>query len=70
MKRWFNIYSIENENRERTDRRFDAYIYLSEKVQVGNVQGKAQSERDPAPKEPRLENTKLTIRYLYHENTS
>ena len=40
------------------------------KVQVGNDQEKAQSEKDSHSKKPRWEKTKLTIRYLYHENIS
>ena len=40
------------------------------KVQVGKDQEKAQSEKDSHSKKPRWEKNKLTIRYLYHENTS
>ena len=38
------------------------------KVQVGKDQEKAQSEKDSHQKKPRWEKTKLTVRYLYHEN--
>ena len=44
--------------------------YPREKVQVGKDQEKAQSEKDSHSKHPRWEKTKLTIRYLYHENIS
>ena len=37
------------------------------KVQVGNDQEKAQSEKRFPLQKPRWEKTKLTIRYLYHE---
>ena len=40
------------------------------KVQVGKDQEKAQSAKDSHSKSPRWEKTKLTIRYLYHENIS
>ena len=41
-----------------------------EKVQVGKDQEKAQSEKKiPTPK-TEVGKTKLTIRYLYHENIS
>ena len=40
------------------------------KVQVGKDQEKAQSAKDSHAKNPRWEKTKLTIRYLYHENIS
>ena len=40
------------------------------KVQVGKDQEKAQSAKDSHSKNPRWEKTKLTIRYLYHENIS
>ena len=43
---------------------------LCKKVQVGKDQEKAQSEKDSHSKKPRWEKTKLTIRYLYHENIS
>ena len=55
--------------------RFFVYTLLAdtkdafEKVQVGKDQEKAQSEKDSHSKKPRWEKTKLTIRYLYHENT-
>ena len=39
-----------------------------DKVQVGKDQEKAQSAKDSHFKNPRWEKTKLTIRYLYHEN--
>ena len=41
----------------------------NEKVQVGKDQEKEQSEKDFHSK-TELEKTKLTIRYLYHENIS
>ena len=41
-----------------------------QKVQVGKDQEMAQSAKDSHSKNPRLEKTKLTIRYLYHENIS
>ena len=40
------------------------------KVQVGKDQEKALSAKDSHSKNPRWEKTKLTIRYLYHENIS
>ena len=40
------------------------------KVQLGKDQEKAQSEKDSRSKNPRWDKTKLTIRYLYHENIS
>ena len=40
------------------------------KVQVGNDQEKAQVERDSHSKNGGGKKTKLTIRYLYHENIS
>ena len=40
------------------------------KVQVGKDQEKAQSEKDSHSKNRGGEKTKLTIRYLYHENIS
>ena len=43
---------------------------FEEKVQVGKDQEKAQSAKDSHSKNPRSEKTKLTIRYLYHENIS
>ena len=42
----------------------------NEKVQVGKDQEMAQSAKDSHSKNPRWEKTKLTIRYLYHENIS
>ena len=41
-----------------------------EEVQIGKDQEKAQSAKDSHSKNPRWEKTKLTIRYLYHENIS
>ena len=41
-----------------------------EKLQVGKDQEKAQSAKDSHSKNPRWEKTKLTIRYLHHENIS
>ena len=38
------------------------------KVQVGKDQEKAQSEKDSHSKNQGGKKTKLTIRYLYHEN--
>ena len=43
---------------------------LSKKVQIGKDQEKAQSAKDSHSKNPRWEKTKLTIKYLYHENIS
>ena len=43
---------------------------LLQKVQIGKDQEKAQSAKDSHSKNPRWEKTKLTIRYLYHENIS
>ena len=40
------------------------------KVQVGKDQEKAQSEKDSHSKNRGGNKTKLTIRYLYHENIS
>ena len=40
------------------------------KVQVGKDQEKAHSEKDAHSKNRGGEKTKLTIRYLYHENIS
>ena len=45
-------------------------ITIHKKVQVGKDQEKAQSAKDSHSKSPRWEKTKLTIRYLYHENIS
>ena len=45
-------------------------LYYYGKVQVGKDQEKAQSAKDSHSKNPRWEKTKLTIRYLYHENIS
>ena len=42
---------------------------VNEKVQVGNDQEKAQSEKDSHSK-TEVGKTKFTIRYLYHENIS
>ena len=41
-----------------------------DKVQVGNDQEKAQTEKDSHSKNRGGKKTKLTIRYLYHENIS
>ena len=51
---------------------FNLLVYTSNnrKVQVGNDKENAQSEKDSHSKKPRWEKTKLTIRYLYHENIS
>ena len=43
---------------------------IYKKVQVGNDQEKAQSEKDSKSKIRGGKKTKLTIRYLYHENIS
>ena len=43
---------------------------FSKKVQVGKDQEKAQSEKDSHSKNRGGKKTKLTIRYLYHENIS
>ena len=51
-------------------RNFYHYKCVYTKVQVGNDQEKAQSERYFLPKNRGGEKTKLTIRYLYHENMS
>ena len=45
------------------------FVYY-QKAQVGKDQEKAQSAKDSHSKNPRWEKTKLTIRYLYHENIS
>ena len=45
-------------------------INKNRKVQIGKDQEKAQSAKDSHSKNPRWEKTKLTIRYLYHENIS
>ena len=45
-------------------------LSIHEKVQIGKDQEKAQSAKDSHSKNPRWEKTKLTIRYLYHENIS
>ena len=45
------------------------YFCYKRKVQVGNDQEKAQSERDSTPK-TEVGKTRLTIKNLYHENTS
>ena len=45
-------------------------VFLHEKVQVGKDQEKAQSEKDSHSKNRDGKKTKLTIRYLYHENIS
>ena len=46
-----------------------SYSKSSEKVQVGKDQEKAQSKKDSHSKNE-VGRTKLTIRYLYHENIS
>ena len=44
-------------------------IYMSYMMScVGNDQEKAQSEKDSHSKNPGGKKSKLTIRYLYHEN--
>ena len=43
---------------------------LYKKVHVGKDQEKAQSEKDSHSKNRDGKNTKLAIRYLYHENIS
>ena len=43
---------------------------MEKKVQVGKDQEKAQSEKDSHSKNQGGKKTKLTIRYLYHENIS
>ena len=43
------------------------FLQMNKKVQVSKDQEKAQSEKDS--QKPRWEKTKLTIRYLYLENT-
>ena len=43
---------------------------LNKKVQVGNDQEMAQSEKDFHSKNRDGKKTKLTIKYLYHENIS
>ena len=48
----------------------DQFLMLSKKVQVGNDREKEQSERYSHSKNRGGKKTKLTIRYLYHENTS
>ena len=45
-------------------------VYLIKKVQVCKDQEKAQSEKDSHSKNRCGKKTKLTIRYLYHENIS
>ena len=45
-------------------------VPAGKKVQVGKDQEKAQSEKDSHSKNRGGEKTKLTIRYLYHENIS
>ena len=47
-----------------------ARMVLCEEVQVGKDQEKAQSEKDSHSKNRGGKKTKLTIRYLYHENIS
>ena len=48
----------------------DLYNHRRKKVQVGKDQEKAQSEKDSHSKNRGGKKTKLTIRYLYHENIS
>ena len=43
---------------------------IRKKVQVGKDQEKAQSEKDSHSKNRDMKKSKLTIRYLYHENIS
>ena len=43
---------------------------ILKKVQAGKDQEKVQSEKRLPLQKPRWEKTKLTIRYLYHENIS
>ena len=43
---------------------------IRKKVQVAKDQEKAQSEKDSHSKNRDGEKTKLTLRYLYHENIS
>ena len=45
-------------------------MFVSEKVQAGKDQEKAQSEKDPHPINRDGKKTKLTIKYLHHENIS
>ena len=45
-------------------------LHPCKKVQVGKNQEKAQSEKDSHSKHQGGKKTKLTIRYLYHENIS
>ena len=49
---------------------FDSDTTCLKKVQVGKDQEKVQSEKEFPLQKLRLEKTKLTIRYLYHENIS
>ena len=44
--------------------------FIQKEVQVGKDQEKAQSEKDSHSKNQGGKKTKLTIRYLYHENIS
>ena len=53
--------------RGRTTKKFLCHI---KKVQVGKDQEKAQSEKDSHSKNRGGKKTKLTVRYLYHENIS
>ena len=46
------------------------FIFFVKKVQVGKDQEKAQSAKDSHSKIRGGKKTKLTIRYLYHENIS
>ena len=48
----------------------DLFLIISKKVQVGKDQEKAQTEKDSHSKNRGGKKTKLTIRYLYHENVS
>ena len=64
-----------NINPEVKISRFFIFICINftakcKKVQVGKDQEKAQSEKDSHSKNRGGEKTKLTIRYLCHENIS
>ena len=60
-------YGYYEKNRKSSKSILQAFL-LFKKVQVGNDQEKAQSEKKFQLQKPRCEKTKLTIRYLYHEN--
>ena len=73
-----NKYAVIEKEQKEEERRWmgkktkkkKKMMMMKKKVQIGKDQEKAQSAKDSHSKNPRWEKTKLTIRYLYHENIS